>query len=148
MIEITFVIVILGILTAVAIPKLGAIIEDANKGKASETVASIRTSIINERQLRVMRGGSGFAEILDDATKDLVGEELFDGNATIKLFMYPVYSGTDSGNWMKTTDNSAATIGYRYYLTKNRAIDFTYTKATGIFDCDHSDDNCVYLTEQ
>ena len=50
MIEIVFVVVILGILTAVAIPKFGSILEDAYLSKGKETVASIRSSIINERQ--------------------------------------------------------------------------------------------------
>ena len=90
-----------------------------------------------------------FPEILDEAgTGD--GEPLFDGNDTVEMFRYPVYSGTDAGKWKKTTNNSGATIGYRYYLTKNKSVDFTYTKETGTFDCDHDNDhdgNCKLLTE-
>ena len=146
MIEIVFVVVILGILTAVAIPKFGSILEDAYLSKGKETVASIRSSIINERQKRLIQGQTGYAEILDDAgTGD--GEALFDGNDTVEMFRYPVYSGTDAGKWKKTTNNSGDTIGYRYYLTKNKSVDFTYTKSDGTFDCDHTDDNCKLLTE-
>jgi general secretion pathway protein G len=146
MIEIVFVIVILGILTAVAMPKLSGVLEDANIAKASETVASIRSSIVNERQVRLIQGQTGYAEILDDAsTGDR--EELFDGNASIKMFTYPVYSGSENGDWEKTTNNTGAKIGYRFHLSNSKYVDFNYTKATGTFDCNHDDDYCKRLSE-
>jgi len=148
MIELVFVIVIIGILTAVAIPKFGAVFQDAYDSKAVETVAAIRSSILNERQRRIMTGGgSSFTPILDDATANVSGESLFDGNDTVEMLMYPIYSGTKAGKWMKKTDNSGSVITYRYNLRNGKYVDFNYTKATGKFDCDHSDDTCKYLTE-
>ena len=148
MIELVFVIVILGILTAVAVPKFGAVFQDAYNSKAAETVAAIRSSILNERQRRIMTGGgSSYTPLLDDARENVSGESLFDGNATVEMLMYPVYSGSKPGKWMKISDNSGDVIKYRYYLRNGEYVDFNYTKATGKFDCDHSDDTCKYLTE-
>jgi len=147
MIELVFVIVIIGILSAVAMPKLSVMVEDANFASAKATVSSLRSAISSERQRTLMTGSAAYPLILDDATKDLEHQSLFDGNASIHIMQYPIYSKTDAGGWMKTTDNSAATIGYRYYINSGRTVAFTYTKATGIFDCDHTVEDCRLLSE-
>ena len=55
MIELVFVIVVLGILAAIALPKFAATRDDANVAKAKSTVAAVRSGIINERQARLFR---------------------------------------------------------------------------------------------
>ena len=56
MIELIFVIVIIGILAGVAIPKLAATREDAIITKGKSDVAAIRTALATERQKRILRG--------------------------------------------------------------------------------------------
>ena len=56
MIELVFVIVIIGILSAVAIPKFAATRDDAVITKARATVASARSALSTERQKRILRG--------------------------------------------------------------------------------------------
>ena len=56
MIELVFVIVVIGILAAVAVPKLAPIIDSAKTGKAKATIASVRSAIATERQKRILRG--------------------------------------------------------------------------------------------
>lgn len=60
MIELVFVIVVLGILAAVAMPKFAATRLDAQITKARSDVASIRSAIVTERQSRLIQGVSGF----------------------------------------------------------------------------------------
>lgn len=56
MVELIFVIVVIGILSAIAVPKLAATRDDAIIVKARDTVASLRSAIATERQKRILRG--------------------------------------------------------------------------------------------
>jgi len=68
MIELVFVIVVIGILAAIAIPKLAATRDDAVITKARATVASVRSSLSTERQLRILKGDFTGITDLGDAT--------------------------------------------------------------------------------
>jgi len=56
MVELIFVIVIVGILTSIALPRLAATRDDALISKARTTVAALRSAISTERQKRILRG--------------------------------------------------------------------------------------------
>ena len=56
MIELIFVIVVVGILAGIAIPKLAATRDDAVMAKGLATLASVRSAISTERQKRILRG--------------------------------------------------------------------------------------------
>ncbi|WP_415248735.1 type II secretion system protein [Sulfurimonas sp.] len=146
MIELVFVIVVLGILAAVAIPKLSGFTDDANQARGMATISSIRSGIINERQSNLIKGITAFPAFLDDTTTyNTIDLELFDGNGTgtddIQILQYPVYSKSESGGWMKTAANR-----YNFYMSKTTTVQFDYNTTTGRFDCDYSDSNCKLLT--
>ena len=56
MIELVFVIVVIGILSAIAIPKFAATRDDAVISKGKAEVAALRSAIAMERQKRILRG--------------------------------------------------------------------------------------------
>ena len=56
MLELTFVIVIIGILSSIAIPKLAATRDDAVVSKARSTVAALRSALATERQKNILKG--------------------------------------------------------------------------------------------
>ena len=56
MLELVFVIVVIGILSAVAIPKFSKSRDDAVIAKAKATVSSVRSALATERQKRILRG--------------------------------------------------------------------------------------------
>ena len=56
MVELIFVIVVIGILSAIAIPKLAVTRDDAIIAKAKTTVGALRSAISMERQKRILRG--------------------------------------------------------------------------------------------
>jgi general secretion pathway protein G len=56
MVELVFVIVVIGILSAIAIPKFAATRDDAVISKAIAEVAAMRSAIATERQKRILRG--------------------------------------------------------------------------------------------
>lgn len=140
MIELIFVIVVIGILSAIAIPRFAATRDDAQVAKGRSDISAIRSAIVSERQGRLLRGDSSYIVALDDATAGGVGETLFDGNATNSLLQYGVVSADKNGHWMKRN------TGYTYQVMGD-PVGFTYTQATGAFDCTHTNANCKLLTE-
>jgi len=125
MIELVFVIVILGILAAVAIPKLAATRTDATIAKGRADIASIRSSIVMERQARLVRGDPSWIPKLSNSTTTLFTGS--DVNRT--LLMY----GIASGDWTTTVANA----GLVHTFTVNgTAVTFTYSNTIGIFTCD------------
>jgi len=142
MIEMVFIIVIIGILSFVAIPRINGSIEDANVVVGISTISSIRSAIASQRQRSLILGKLSYPAILDDAKEDVSGEALFDGNKTIDILQYAIYSGLKSGDWMKID-----TYEYQYHISKSKTVIFTYKPSSGIFDCPHSEDNCKILAE-
>ena len=69
-------IVVVGILSAVAIPKLAATRDDAEISRARTTIASLRNAISTERQKRILRGD--FSDV--------------NGSAALKLLEYGISS--------------------------------------------------------
>jgi len=63
MLELTFVIVIIGILSAIAIPKLAATRDDAVITNARAAVGAMRSAVATERQKRILSGN--FSDITD-----------------------------------------------------------------------------------
>lgn len=70
MIELVFVIVVVGILAGVAIPKLAATRDDAIVTKARAGVGALRSAIATERQKRILRGN--FDDINGSAAEELL----------------------------------------------------------------------------
>ena len=141
MIELIYVIVILGILAAIAIPKLGSVREDAVITKGKSQVASIRSGIAMLKSKRLLEGNTTLPQQLDSA--DINGTSLF----TDIIADYPIYSKGNSDNgWMKITTNTPNPISYQYYVSAS-PVQFDYNKSTGLFDCTPHTGFCKELTE-
>jgi len=98
MIELVFVIVVIGILSAIAIPKFAATRDDAIVSKARATVGALRTAIATQRQKNILKGeftdinGSAAAGLLDyglDSTWAVSGNDFtftLPGDSTTCVF--------------------------------------------------------------
>lgn len=122
MIELVFVIVVLGILAAVAIPKFTATRDDAKIATARATVASVRSGIESERQTRLIAGDPLY----------ISGIALNTGG---KFKGVLKYANTD-GEWSSTGSDTNATSTYDYTLSGTTTA-FTYTRSDGTFTCDN-----------
>lgn len=129
MVELIFVIVILGILAAIAIPKLAATRDDAEMAKGRSDVAAIRAAIVSERQSRLLTGSTAYAATLDGATPNSEGQVLFNNPG---LLAYGIISADRDGHWMKTGTNTYA------FKVMKQGVTFTYTQGSGTFDCNRT----------
>ena len=142
MIELVFIIVVLGILSAVAIPRFAATRDDAMMARGKSQVSAIRGGISLQRSRLMMEGNVSFPQNLDSAAVNTNGQRLFnfsDGNAS-NILEYPIISdlGRD-GAWVKTGVNTYS------FRVNNADNNFTYTNTNGIFNCTVGTD-CAELT--
>jgi general secretion pathway protein G len=157
MIELIFVIVVLGILSAVAIPRFSATRTDAQISKARSDIASIRSAIVTERQSRLIKGDNSWINRLDnDVASNTDDVIIFDSNETLsatspQLLSYGIRTKDGDGHWIKTDDNEytfkvgGTTTAFTYYPT-DTTVDGVYHPA-GSFDCDHTEKICKSLVE-
>ena len=146
MVELVFVIVVIGILTAIAVPKFGATRDDATLVKARTTVASIRSAISTEIQKRQMAGDySGINNLGGKKNEhDKPIFDYFDSNTSgSRILEYPIRScksGSSKGCWMRTDENT-----YRYYFSgSSDFVDFQVSNNR--FDCVNPDSHqCAKL---
>lgn len=145
MIELVFVIVVLGILASVAIPRLAATRGDAHITKGRSDISAIRSGIALQRSRMMLEGNNSFPANLDgiNANYGNSDQRLFnfsDGNAS-NILEYPIFSQANrDGGWVKTGVNAYS------YSVGGVATDFNYTNANGLFNCAANNANCNDLT--
>ena len=114
MIELVFVIVVIGILAGLAIPKFAMTRNDAIASKARTTVGSVRSYLAAERQKRILRGEFDTTLLTPTSTRVFAirmssGEE--------NLTSYPVEKcsgGTGGSNcWRRTAKDTFVYYGPR-----------------------------------
>lgn len=133
MVELVFVIVVIGILSAVAIPKFAVNRDDAEIAKAKSEVASIRSAVSVERQKRILRGD--FTPITSLGTDTGYDKPIFDGingDAATPVFEYGLQScksASAQGCWY-TADNTT----YTYKFPVVGTVDFNLSSSSR-FDC-------------
>ena len=145
MMELIFVIVVIGILSAIAIPKFAATRGDAVISKAKATVASVRSAIATERQKLILRGT--FAPITSVGSQTGYNKVIFDGingDTSISTLEYPPLScksATAKSECWYTGDN----VTYTFYMPTGTGVDFNLTNNRFVCKVPTSD-NCKLLT--
>ena len=146
MLELIFVVVVIGILSAVAIPKFAATRGDAVISKAKATVASVRSALATERQKRILSGNFTPIASLSVSTGVANGRLVFDGfdaDSSNPVLEYPLLAcaaTTSQECWYM----SSAT-NYKFMLPASGSVDFNITNNR--FTCDNTDQNCLDLTQ-
>ena len=129
MIELIFVIVVIGILASIAVPKLWVTRDDAIIAKGRSDVSTIRSAIATDRQKRMLEGNATIRSQLESNATTLFSD----------ILQYPIYSENTPGHWRKINTNR-----YAYKLGDNSDVIFNYDTSTGLFKCVAGD--CTSLT--
>ena len=120
LIELVFVIVILGILATVAIPKLIVTRDDAEIAKAKSQIAAVRSGIQLKRNEMILSGTQGYPTNLEDGTC------CFGGILSTRI---EERKDDNSYGWKKNTDGT-------YTINTNKEqVKFTYSPSDGSFKC-------------
>ena len=121
MVELIFVIVILGILAMVALPRLAGSKKDAEITRAKAEIAAIRSAIQTYRGANLLaQKGSGYPEKLDEKT------------------IAEITNGTKlSEKYWKVSDK-----GDQLTLKIGEGTTFTYDNSTGRLTCPNTDSLC------
>jgi len=145
MLELIFVIVVIGILSAIAIPKFAATRDDATITKAIATIGSVRSAIATERQKRILRGD--FTNPITSLHSGSNAFDIFNADAdgnTPKVVEYPIPTCTTSGKTRGCWSVGAGPT-YTYNLPVSGSVDFNISNSR--FECTNpSDANCRLLT--
>jgi general secretion pathway protein G len=121
-IELIFVIVVLGILASIALPKFGETRKSAEISKGKVNVSAIQSGILNERQARIIQGDSSFI-----SAANLSQSKLFDGVLT-----KGVTASTTSGHWSQDPDDNSI----YYFNVGGVNVKFKYDASNGSFTCE------------
>ncbi len=146
MIELIFVIVVIGILSAVAIPRLAVTRDDAILVKGKSQVAAIRSGIVMQKSKNLLKGDIAGGHYYPAALDNDNNNTLFwfnDGN-TSNILETPIYAKDSDGHWTETNSTR-----YIFHLNSGD-VQFEYKPTTGSFDCHDltsSSQNCKDLTE-
>ncbi|BCD67465.1 type II secretion system protein [Nitratiruptor sp. YY09-18] len=120
LIELLFVILAIGILASIAIPKFTGALNEAKLAEVKSTVTAVRSGLQVYKNKHILLGQSPYPN-------DLSGSSgLFE-----KVLPHPVAQDTQKG-WEKVSNTL-----YKYHLDGN-IIAFTYNPTNGSFDCDQN----------
>ncbi len=148
MIELVFVIVVIGILAMIAIPKFSVTRDDAMATKAKTTVANIRTAMSSEVQKKILRADYTPISNLGGSTNsyDSTIFDYFDGNRSgSRILEYAPKSCKNSsakGCWMRT-----GTSEYTYIMPSGVGGSVKFKVNNNRFECDtaHNAEGCRKL---
>jgi len=121
LIELIFVIIVLGLLAAIAIPKFAEISKQSYISKAKSTYTAIQAGIQNYKTKHVLLGQNPYPTKLNDNNSAMLFTEILTN---------PIKNGTGPGEWEYLGNNN-----YRYHVTNTDYIDFIYNSNTGTFTC-------------
>jgi len=137
MIELVFVIVVIGILTMIAVPKFSATRDDAMATRAKTTVANIRTAMSSEVQRKILK--ADYTPITDvGGVTNSYDKPIFDyfnsSNTNGRVLEYAPRScknSSSTGCWMRT-----GTSSYVYKMPSGIGGDVKFNVNNNRFDCD------------
>lgn len=151
MLELIFVVVVIGILAAVAIPKFAVNRNDAVITKAKATIAAVRASLAGERQKRILRGN--FDSIYQLSSSAATGAQIFDafdGNTSNPVLEYAPISCKTSGRdgcWEIDTLGADGTVAVYNFNMPATATEVEFKLEDNRFNCTVTDANCKRLTQ-
>ncbi|ALV24439.1 putative type II secretion system protein [Campylobacter iguaniorum] len=120
LVELIFVIVILGVLASIAVPRLVANKEDAQITKAKVEVAALRSAIMLMKNQQLLQGTVGYPDL---SSKEITA------------------IANVSKNWTKSENTFTLNLD-------GKTVTFTYKKDDGSFKCDDTNELCKKIESE
>ncbi|SFV52216.1 Type II secretion envelope pseudopilin protein (PulG,guides folded protein to PulD in outer membrane) [hydrothermal vent metagenome] len=148
MIELVFVIVVIGILGMIAVPKFSATRDDAMATRAKTTVANIRTAMSSEVQRKILKADytpitnlGGVANSYDKPIFDYFNSSATNGRV-LEYAPRSCKNSSNTGCWMRTGASS-----YTYKMPSGIGGNVKFNVSNNRFECDttHNADGCRKL---
>ena len=157
MIELVFVVVVIGILASIAIPRLAATRDDAEITKAIATIGAIKSSVATERQKRTIRGDFNLMTSLhNDADANIVfgtfsddnGDAVVDVVAVLETPVRACTAAKTDGCWQRGFAAGGAGQEFYTYIMPDDQAQVGFQLNNGVFECvNQADANCIELTQ-
>ena len=157
LIELIFVIVIIGLLASVAVPKFMQTKASASSSSVKSVVSSIRTAIETKHGEWIINDDldssygytpQGYPKKLDEAEANKPNKDLFGGftatKGELQILKNPIKSCLENDCWYKyKADDTDKNISYyAYRFTEDDNITLDYNGSNGKFECNnHSKDS-------
>lgn len=118
LVELLVVIVVIGVLSAVAIPRFAGASDDANAASVQSTLAGVRSSIASFRTRAVIAGSDPFptlAELTTTGTvlQNEIGANPFNGRSAVQA--------VSEAQADARATSSTATYGWNYFVSNDRS---------------------------
>ena len=146
LIELIFVIVIIGLLASVAVPKFMQTKASASSSSVKSVVSAVRTAIETKHGEWIINDDldasdgytpQGYPQKLDEASANSANENLFNGTSTLPLLKNPIKSCLNNDCWYKykadDTDNNVSYYAYKFSDEENLTME--YNGSNGKFEC-------------
>lgn len=151
MIELIMVIVIIGVLAGIAVPKFADTKDAAKIGVAKATIASVQASLSTERQLRILKGDFKIVKTLNEdggAFSTFSGDTLGVSRSVLENTV-PLCATDEKGCWSSVSNADGTTAAPSVYTYKmpDDGAEVTFNLANGRFNCVATDANCKKLTQ-
>lgn len=139
MIELIYVIVVIGILSAIAIPKFTETSKAAHLSKAKSVLINVMSSMATERQKRILRGDFDPIEDLGDGTYAF---NKFKNGSKSQLLAFPEKNcaSGQTGCWSR---QSATTYVYKFVDSADGDAKFKLENNRLV--CDNDDADCAKI---
>lgn len=118
LVELVMVIVIIGLLAAVVVPKFSNLRDEAQNAAEQGMVSAIKSGINTAYMTSLAQGSNAYPDVLDSAANG-------DASEANPLFINVIENGITDNNWEKT--------GARAYKFKRNGNKYNYDKTTGKF---------------
>lgn len=134
LIEMIFTIVIISILLAVSIPKLGNILSSSKLIEIKSDIVLIREAIIKYKNKMILKNKPYDLDVLDTDQENLFS----------KILPSPIIASSEKkiGAWSKIGSNR-----YKIFIDNQNSVDFIYKSSDFSFDCDLKNIFCKELSQ-
>lgn len=134
LIEMIFTIVIISILLAVSIPKLGNILSSSKIIEIKSDIVLIREAIIKYKNKMILKNEPYDLDVLDTDQENLFS----------KILTSPIIASSEQkiGAWSKIGTNK-----YKIFIDNQNSVDFIYKSSDFSFDCDLKNIFCKELSQ-